>query len=69
MKIEARFSEDKLLADEIHRFWAPDTVGIKEIENSVVENIMANIHFEKGPCTVYSVQIPGFTRELQIKLE
>ena len=52
MKIEARVSEDKLLADEIHRFWDLDTVGIKEIENSVLENFMDNIRFEKGPCTV-----------------
>ena len=30
MKIEARVSEDKLLADEIHRFWDLDTVGVIE---------------------------------------
>ena len=55
MKIEARVSEDKLLADEIHRFWGLDTVGIKEIENSVLENFMDNIHFER--CR-YTVELP-----------
>ena len=44
MKLEARVSEYKMLAEEIHL----NLDTIKEIENSVLQNFMDDIQFEIG---------------------
>ena len=55
MKIEASLKEEKQLANEVHRFWDLDTVGIKESENSVFDNFMDSMEFENGR---YKVELP-----------
>ena len=55
MLVEACDTEEKRLSNEVHRFWDLDTVGIKENENSVLENFMETI---KCIDNRYEVEMP-----------
>ena len=57
MKIEAYISDEKSLAEDVHRFWDLNTVGIRDDESSVLENFMDSITFGNGR---FKIELPFY---------
>ena len=53
--VETNYDEDKLLSNEIKKFWSLDMIGISEEENSVYDRFKDTIKFDNNR---YEVELP-----------